>query len=201
MNNQKALAAHFVSFLIQNLSPSELDKINTILLHGSVARNEQTPQSDIDIFIDTDTRLSTKVKDILERFYGSEPYRYWKLLGVRNVIKIICDRLSSYPDLRKSIVNDGITLFEKYKQQITENNPYTLIWWDAIKNQSKRVLLSKQMYGYKLKNKEHPGLFTKNWQRLGPNTILVPLSDTAKTKELFTRHDIPFKQKMINKIE
>ena len=44
-------AMDFASFLIQNLKNT--DKINSIIIFGSVARNDEDKESDIDLFINT----------------------------------------------------------------------------------------------------------------------------------------------------
>lgn len=204
-NTLLGFAESFVSFLLQNLEESDLSRISSVLLFGSTARGEARPGSDIDIFVVTGFRgIKGRIEALKERFYESETYRrYWRLIGVKNEIKLICDELSNWPSLRKSILNDGIVLYGKYAEPVEKQNPHILIWWDRISNQSMRVLLSKQLYGYNLKGKNYKGLLskTKGCQKIGTNTLLVPIQGFGKFRELFDRHKIQFRQKLVAKIE
>lgn len=200
-----AYAIHFSSFAVQNISKKNLQHVSSIVLFGSVARSETSATSDIDIFVDTTSKQLQQIfKKQVDRFYDSELFkRYWKLLGIKNNINIICDNLSAWPSLRTSIINDGIILYGKYSEPIIQKHPHVLIWWDPIPNQSRRVLLSKQLYGYRIKEKSYTGLLSKikGSQRLGPNTIMVPLTNITLVKELFERHHIRYRQKLIAKVE
>lgn len=203
--NLKSFAMAFVSFLIQNLPQEQARRVSSIILFGSVARGESKTGSDVDIFIVTDSnRVKRLAEQEKERFYESEAYgKYWRLLGIKNEIKPICGRLEDWPELRKSIVNDGIVLYGKYTAPLEKENPHILLWWEPIKNQSKRVLLSKQLNGYRLKGRTHDGLIqrTKGCQKMGCNTILVPIGHFPLFKELFERHGVLFRQKMASMIE
>ncbi|MEK6961002.1 MAG: nucleotidyltransferase domain-containing protein [Nanoarchaeota archaeon] len=203
--NLKAFALAFASFLIQNLPPEQARRVSMIILFGSVARGDSKTGSDVDIFIATDSnRVKRLAEQEKERFYESEVYRrYWRLIGVKNEIKPICGRLEEWPDLRKSIINDGIVLYGKYTAPLDKENPHILMWWQPIKNQSKRVLLSKQLQGYSLKGRTHDGLAkrTKGCQKMGGNTLLVPIEHFNQFKELFERHGIQYRQKMVSMVE
>lgn len=62
MQKFKAYASYFVSYLLNNLGDSD---INKIILFGSVARGEISKDSDVDIFIDVkrkDKKFEKKVE-------------------------------------------------------------------------------------------------------------------------------------------
>ncbi len=82
-----AYAQDFASFLLETLD-KESNKINQIILFGSVARGEDTKKSDVDLFIDAnENKLEEKINQIKEEFYGSVKVRkYWNLLGIKNKI-------------------------------------------------------------------------------------------------------------------
>lgn len=193
---------HFVSFLLQELTPWERNTIRSILLFGSVARGDEDSRSDIDIFINTTNRRLKRIASLtLDRFYQSEQFRrYWKLLGVQHDIKIIVDDITHWPDLRESIINDGIIVYSKYTEPIERENPAILVWWEPIKNQTTRVWLSKLLYGWKNKQKIIPGLVEKN-QKIGPNTLLIPLQKANQVTGAFKKLSVQFRQKLISKIE
>lgn len=196
------LGYHFVSFLLQELTLGQRNTIRSILLFGSVARVAESSSSDIDIFIDTtNSRLKRMATLTLDRFYQSEQFRrYWKLLGVQHEIKVIVDEIKHWPNLRESIISDGITMYGKYTEPIERENPSILIWWDPIKDQTKRVWLSKLLYGWKKNQKTIPGLVEKG-QKIGPNTILIPLQKANQVTGAFKKLSVPFRQKLISKIE
>ena len=108
-NELTAYALDFVSYLI-----SKTDKIDRIILYGSIARNDFDEQSDIDLFIDTKEKVTQK---ILDNYYKTKKYKEWELKGISNPISIITGGLDSkeWQDLKRSITNTGIILFGKYK--------------------------------------------------------------------------------------
>ena len=81
-------AIDFVSFLLQNIK--DKDKINSIILFGSVARDENDKESDIDLFIDTKEKIEDEINKIKNNFHDSIKYKkYWALLGIKNDLNII----------------------------------------------------------------------------------------------------------------
>src|SRR3989338_3571800 len=93
MNNSylTAYALDFASFLIQKTK--NRDKIRNIILFGSVARQDESKESDIDIFVDIieDNKVIEKeISFILENFIDSVKHKdYWKLFGLYFPYKII----------------------------------------------------------------------------------------------------------------
>ena len=79
MNKLIAYSYDFVSFLLEKTR--YLDKINSIILFGSVAREEAGKNSDVDIFMDIiskDKKIENEIKKIKENFYDSIKYKkYW----------------------------------------------------------------------------------------------------------------------------
>ena len=75
--------------------------ITSLSLFGSTARGEQTAQSDIDLFVDTETPnpfLLMDAKEFLENATGSS-------------IDIVRNHQNLNPRLRKRILKDGIFIF------------------------------------------------------------------------------------------
>lgn len=196
-------AANFAGFLLQNLEQEDTAKIGNIILFGSVARGTSRPNSDIDIFVDTeDSRLKNKCNMVLDKFFKSDIYRrYWRLLGIKNEIKLITDSMKNWPDMQTSIFANGIVLFGKYKNA-PKGKPSVIVWWDAIKNQSKRVLISKTLYGWSVKKKKHAGLLEKlGGRKLGSNAIIIPLENASRIKWLFKSHKVQAREMYLSKIE
>ena len=75
--------------------------ITSLSLFGSTARNEQTANSDIDLFVDTKTPnpfLLMDAKEFLENVTGSS-------------VDIVRNHQNMNPRLRKRILKDGIFVF------------------------------------------------------------------------------------------
>ena len=75
--------------------------ITSMSLFGSTARNEQTDNSDIDLFVDTKTPnpfLLMDAKEFLENATGSS-------------VDIVRNHQNLNPRLRKRILKDGIFIF------------------------------------------------------------------------------------------
>ena len=196
-------AMDFSGFLMQNLDKKYLPYINQIILFGSVARGDATNKSDVDIFINTTKKLEFKCKRISAEFYESEIYkRYWRLIGVKNEIKLIVDELKNWPDLRMSIIADGIILYGKYAASVKTKDNYVILWWGSIKPEYKRVMISKQLYGWKLRKKVYRGMIQKaDGEKLGSNVILVPSQNFDTIKEFFRKHKINYKSMYISAIK
>jgi len=200
-----AYAESFVSFLMQNLEEKYFLNIKDIILFGSTARNKADKTSDVDIFINIykdSKEFEKRISLILKKFYNSELFnRYWKLMGIENEIRCISGELNKWKDLKSSIIANGISLYSKYNS-ILKGKTNVLIYWDKIKPESKRILLSKKIYGYTYKNKEYKGLLEKtNTLKLGSNCLLIPLEDSGKFFDIFKSLKIPNKKIYVSRVE
>jgi len=202
MSDLISFAYQYISFLMGRLSLEEQARIHSVILFGSTARKQGGYDSDIDLFIESrDKRMKKLVARLTTEFYDAELYkRYWRSRGIKNEIHPICDELKNWPSLRQSIVNDGQVLYGKYTAPLNGGTPLLLIWWDPILNQTKRVLMAKQLFGWTLHGKKVRGLLTKS-DKLGPNTVMVPLEQSTQVQDLLKKQGIPFRQKLMNKIE
>ncbi len=196
-------AMDFSSFLVQNMEKEDLAHIKEIILFGSAARGEAGSSSDVDIFVNTTKKMESKVNKTLNRFYESEIYRrYWKMLGINNDISIISDDLENWKDLKASIISDGIVLYGKYSGTAKTQKNYVIVWWGSIKPEYKRVFASKQLYGWRIKDKKYRGLLEKvGGEKIGVNAINVPLQGFSPIKELFRKHKIQYKSMYVNIIK
>ena len=189
----------FASFLIQKIKNKDL--IKNIILFGSVSREESVEESDIDIFVDINKdnqNLEKEIIQILEQFLDSTKYKnYWKLLGIKNEIKLTIGILDKWKELKPSIVANGVTLYGKFKSDIKGEHK-TFLVWENIKPNSKRVLFNKQLFGFKQKKRFYEGLLQRyNGERLGKGCIIVPLENSLIFQKLLKKHKIQFKIKKI----
>jgi len=184
-----AYAGHFVSFLLQNIEKKALENIKEIILFGSAARGDASKASDVDIFINVfreDKTTEKPVQAIVKKFYASAQFKgYWKLLGVENEIKCIVGKLEKWKELEPSIISNGLLLYGKYTG-LAKGKAFVLVYWGKVRPESKRVLLSKKLYGYAYKNKKYQGfLESAEAVKLGSNCLLVPLENSKAVMQVF----------------
>jgi len=192
-----AYALDFASFLIER---TEANNIKRIILFGSVARDEASSKSDIDIFIDIIEKSNEKeIKEIKDKFLGSSRYeKYWLLKGIKNEIRPIVGKLDDWKDLKNSIISNGIMLYGKFEEIPEKTTHKTLLSWQNVKPESKRVLLSKRLFGYKKNKKYYAGLIQKyGGEKIGKGLISLPSLNEKVFLRLFKDMGISFKIKKI----
>ena len=192
-----AYALQYTCFLIENIDSSNVKKIKEIILFGSVTREEATKKSDVDIFVNIyneDKPLAKKVETLTKAFFKTEFYSLWKLMGIKNEIKPIVGVLDKWKELAPSIIANGIVLFGKYTAKLDAGQPFVIIYWTTIKSQSKRVLLSKQLYGYSYHGKKYIGLLEKTKSRkISSNCITVALENARLIFNAFKAIGVSYK--------
>ncbi|MAH47999.1 hypothetical protein CMI37_19410 [Candidatus Pacearchaeota archaeon] len=198
-SNLIAYALDFVSFLIQKTK--QKDKIKNIILFGSVARDDASKTSDVDIFIDVinESKIEQELDRTLSEFLDSTKYKnYWKALGIENEIKLSIGNLNKWKELKPSIIANGILLYGKFKPEIKEGEHKVFFIWENIKPNSKRVLLNKQLFGYKQKQNSYDGLLQKyEGKRLGKGCIIVPLEYSKIFHNFFKKYKATVKIKKV----
>ncbi len=192
----QAYASTFVTYLIRSLK-EKINKIDAIILYGSVAKQQATLESDVDIFIDTkDTKLMSYIETYAAGFMESREAALYKMEGISNQINIKIGKLSLWKDLNHSIINSGILLWGKYQSNNIPNktNHYILFYWNVI--EKNRGAFLNTLYGYSMHNKKYKGLLTKlNGSKIGKSSILIPAKDQEKIIILFKKYKVHAKQK------
>lgn len=191
-----AYALDFTSFLMEKLGGGA-EKINSIILFGSVARGEASEKSDIDIFVDLvsdEKRMEKSIERIAGEFFESAIFRkYWKLMGIKNEINCISGRLDEWKDIKRSIISDGIILYGKYKGRTKEGKKYAILSWKSIKPETKRAGFNKKMFGYKQRGKLYSGVLQKYSGEKLDNAVLVPIEHANDAIRLFRKMRITVK--------
>lgn len=195
-SNLLAYAVDFVSFLLQKCK--HMGEVKNIILFGSVARDETTKISDIDLFIDVikqDNKFENELVQTYQQFLLSTKYKsYWKLFGLTNEIKLTVGVLDEWKELKPSIMSNGIVLYGKYKGEIKNGKHLTFFIWENVSPNSKRVLFNKQLFGYNQNEKFYSGLLQKyHGEKLGKGCIVVPLEHALVVHQLFKRYKITVK--------
>lgn len=189
-----AYASGFVSGLIDGMGEDVLPEIEQIILFGSAARGEATKKSDIDIFINVPSEnkmaragMAIAVQAVTEAFYVTTEFRKnWKQRGIENEIKCIVGNLDEWEDLKPSIISDGIILYGKYTG-VVKGRSFVVVSWEKVSPETKRVLLSKKLYGYNMNGKRYAGAVEgTQTTKLGSNCIMVPLESSKGILAVFT---------------
>lgn len=194
-----AYAVDFTSFLLERIN---LDNIKRIILFGSVARGEASDESDIDLFIDVNTDekgIQKEIYRIISEFVSSVKFgKYWILKDVKNQIKPVIGKLDDWKELKNSIISNGIILYGRFEEVPEKAIHKTLLSWENVKPESKRVLLSKRLFGYRKGKKSYDGLIKKyNGERIGKGILAVPSYNEKIFLKLFKDMKIKIKIKKI----
>ena len=193
-------ALDFTSFFLQKSKYKFT--IVEIILFGSVAREEASLESDVDIFVNVlgnEKKIEKEGRKIVQEFKESTKCRnYWKLLGVANDIKIVVGQLKQWKELEPSIISNGIVLYGKFKPSVTKGKHSTFLIWENVKPNSKRVLLNKQLLGYTFNKKFYNGLLQKyGGEKLGKGCIIIPVEHTLVFLSLFRKYNAAVKIKKV----
>lgn len=191
----KIYASYFVSYILSNLK--EIENVKRIILFGSVARDEWTKESDIDIFIEIKKKtkkFESEIKNITERFYQSREASLFKLKGINNEFSIKIGELKDWKDLHKSIASTGIVLYGPYEafEMLPDAKHCIIIFWDKI-GKNRGAFLNK-LYGFKIKDKFYDGLLKKyNGSRLGKSCVILPLQYKSEIFSLLEKYKVKAK--------
>ena len=159
----------------------EHSEIESVIVFGSVARDQAGKGSDIDICIvlkneNTKNNISSKILDIEEKYD-------------KNINLVFTD--SSFRDLDRqfieTILREGITVYGKKPDasiKQLELEPYEIIKFDLSNlTQSKKMKIKRLLYGIKTKKKYKGKIYTNKQEglveklgglRIGIASILIP---------------------------
>jgi len=193
-NNLIAYAAHFVSFV---LGHDISQKVNRIILFGSVARGIFDEESDIDIFVDTIEDIEKEIKSLLTLFQHSEMQRKWELKGVNNNISVKVGDINKWK-IKRDIISNGILLYGKFKET-PENVEYYLLITPSFKKMKKsiKVKMWRKLYGYKQKvgkkTYKTKGILEKLDGRRISNGMIIKMTGKKELIDFLNREKIHYK--------
>ncbi len=192
--NLIAYATSFISFLLDEPISNKIEKI---ILFGSIARGNFDKESDIDLFIDTKGDIEKEIFKVLNLFKESETHKKWLLKGLENEISLKIGNLNKW-QLKRDILTDGIMLYGKFKE-LPENLEYYLLLSLSFKNFKKvhQVKLWRKLYGYRQKvgNKvyETVGLIKElNGSRI-ESSIIIPIKNKKELLSFLNKEKIIYK--------
>lgn len=181
-----SLALNFASFLLDRI------EVKSIILFGSVAKNNFDSESDIDLFIETDKKNAKKINIILELYKKTSDYEKFKLAGINNEISIKCGNLDNWKDLKRSIISGGIILYGNYQGQ-PEKLKHKLIFLleTGNINRSRKIKIWRKIYGYRQKIGKKvyisKGLAEK---KLGRGGFLVSIENLKEIRDYLIKNKI-----------
>lgn len=182
----------FCSFLLRS---SIGDKIDRIILFGSVVRGDSDEESDVDIFVDSKHRIEKEVNKIIRSFEISDVNEKWRLKGVKNPLSIKVGDLEKWR-LRRSIISDGIVLYGKYKE-IPKDAKYHLLFSLDFRglNRNKKIVIWRKFYGYKQKIGPKiyvsKGLLSEvDGKKIDKGVIVVPTENRDKIIDFLRKYKI-----------
>ena len=188
----KAYASYFTSYLLLNLK--NIDNILSVILFGSVAKDEADRKSDVDIFIEfkkKNKRFEKEIMKITENFYKSREALIFKSKRIENKINIIIGRLGEWKSLEKSIGSTGITLYGKYVSPKfkLKGKKYLIFFWDKI-GKNRGAFLNK-IYGFTSGGKKYKGLLEIfEGKKLGKSSIMIPIEYREEIIKLIKYYNV-----------
>ena len=155
-NKKLASALNFVSFLLLNLTEKEREEIKQVLLFDSK------------VFIDSlNGKLGSRITEIARQFAYPIDFSVGKI-----------------EDQKKT--TQAFVLYSQLQLHQKAGTPRTLISWEVIKPDSKRVLLNKRLFGYVQFGKSYLGLVQKySADKLGKGCISVPTQYAQQFLKVF----------------
>lgn len=88
------------------------DNILTIILYGSVARNENTPESDIDIAIVKKNNMDDDTRDKFMRWSADMDLKYDKIFSIIDIEKSNLENWGHILPFYKNVKKEGIVLWK-----------------------------------------------------------------------------------------
>ena len=193
--NLKSYASYFVSYLLHNFK--KIGVIENVILFGSVAKDQATKESDIDIFIEVKKKtksIEKEIRVIEQQFYKSREATLFKAEGIENPLSIKVGQLKDWPDLSQSIASTGIMLFGRYeaKKPSKRKTHQIIIYWDNI-GKNRGSFLNK-VYGFSIKGKHYQGVLEKyGGRKIGKSSIMLPIQFNKEIFKLLDQHQVKAK--------
>lgn len=189
-------ALQFSSFLLEKKKIAE--KIDNIILFGSMVSGNFDEESDIDIFVDTDEKNEEEINKELYAFNKSKYYDYWKLKGLKNEISLKIGRLEKWKELKREIISNSIVLYGKFNSKPDKLKHLAIVKINTSNFlRKKQVLFWRKLYGYKQKigKKIYTSeglMFELNGKKLDKGIILLPYEKINRLYEFLDSNKIKY---------
>ncbi|MCM8777960.1 MAG: nucleotidyltransferase domain-containing protein [Candidatus Omnitrophica bacterium] len=173
---------------------SKLKDIKAVILYGSFARGENTPRSDIDLFIITDDE---NAKGVIEEKIISLETSVKR--NIQPTIRIEKELKKTDTGLLQNIFQEGLILYMREPVTLSailllKQKPY-VIYTFQLNNLSQRdkARFNRQLYEQKIGKYQYRGLLNKiGGKKLSDGCIMLPYSEKIKIEKLFKKFKITF---------
>ncbi|RLF51410.1 MAG: hypothetical protein DRN24_05035 [Thermoplasmata archaeon] len=192
-----------VSELIEEIKKisKKYSEIETVIVFGSVARNQAREESDLDICIilkneNTKNNISNKILD-LEKKYDKNINLIFTEPSFKNL-----DR-----QFIETLLREGITIYGKTPDvsiQQLELEPYEIIKFDLSNlNHSEKMKIKRMLYGIKTKKKYKGKIYTNEQRglveelgglRIGIASILIPEKMSWELENILRKNGVSLRK-------
>jgi len=190
MNRNKliSLSMNFSSFLVGQMD------VKSVILFGSVAKNNFDDESDIDIFVECNEKDEKKINNLLELYKKTEEYEKFKLEGIKNEIVIKSGSLEMWKDLKRSMISGAIVLYGSYLATPDKLN-HKLLFLLNFKGISRAIKIKiwRNLYGYKQKVGKKVYISKgKIEKKLGRGAFLASIQDSQEVISYLNKNKIKY---------
>lgn len=181
----------FASFLFR--TPGiKADKIKSIFVFGSVARGDFDKESDVDIFIHTEKanekEITKHAKIALAKFYRSDEYEKFRILGIINPISIKCGDARKW-QLFNSIKHEGIVIYSSSISPFFSK--HFLVEVKPISDIAKRNKIIRKLAGRKEKGrKERGAIELMGGSVLDSRHYIIPAERLTEITKIFSKEKV-----------
>lgn len=109
---QDVMTTEMIYELITGLLDIFRDNIQEIILYGSVARNQETDESDIDIAVVLKHEFNTEVKKKFIEWSAELDLKYEKIFSIVDIEKEYLDKWGEVLPFYKNIRQEGVVLWK-----------------------------------------------------------------------------------------
>jgi len=104
--------AEYTDELVDGLLKVLKDQVVRIIIYGSTARNEATPDSDVDIAVIINGVMDAETKDLLSDFVVDMNLKFGKVFSVIDIDNQLFQRLENTSPFYKNVNKEGIVLWK-----------------------------------------------------------------------------------------
>ena len=202
--NEKIIA-YLYDFLSMVFEEGDIkDKIEEIIVFGSVARGSFDKKSDIDLFFNVkNAEESAEIERVVRRIQKSfevKAEKTWGLKKIKLPMSIIVGSLKdkTWEALKEEITSSGIILYSTYKE-IPEKLNHNYLLYYSLTNLSRKNKMKfiRRLFGYsqKIMKKEYrqKGFLEEiSGLKLASNALLVPAQEVKKIKDVFKEFKVEY---------
>ena len=175
---------------------SKIEDVKFVILYGSIAREEFTSRSDVDLFIlITEDKTQKEIHDkVIE--LESEIGR-----NIQPTIRTIAELQKTDTGLLQNIFQEGKILYLREPSDIPsaillQQKPYLIYSFQISSlSQKDKARFNRQLYEQTKKEYKYKGLLQEiGGQKLSAGCVMIPYEQKEKVEEFFKKFKVKFEQ-------